>query len=64
MSRSGNEFYNKLSILVEEGDETLFWLELLAKAGLVLMKQLEKIMHEAVEIIKITPTARKNIQTN
>ena len=28
-ARSGNEYFAKLSIVVEEADETLFWLELL-----------------------------------
>ncbi|MBB3186027.1 four helix bundle protein [Microbacter margulisiae] len=59
-SRSGKEFYSKLSIVVEEADETLFWLELLAEAGIVSMERLAMIMQESVEIVKIMATARKN----
>ncbi len=35
--RSGSkaEFFSKLSITVEETDETLFWLELLSESGIV-----------------------------
>jgi four helix bundle protein len=29
LSRSKKEFYSKISIVVEEADETLFWLEIL-----------------------------------
>lgn len=31
-ARSGRDFYSKLSIVIEETDETMFWLELLADA--------------------------------
>ncbi len=31
-ARSGRYFYSKLSIVIEETDETMFWLELLADA--------------------------------
>jgi four helix bundle protein len=33
-SRSRQEFYAKICIVVEESDETLFWLELLADSGI------------------------------
>ena len=34
-ARSKAEFFAKLSIVVEETDETVFWLEVLQEAGLV-----------------------------
>lgn len=33
-ARSKNEFYAKLCIVVEEADETLFWLEILAESDI------------------------------
>jgi len=59
-ARSGKEFYSKLSIVVEEADETLFWLELLLDAELFTKNKLNPIMSESLEILKIVSTARKN----
>ncbi len=33
-SRSKQEFYSKICIVVEESDETLFWLELISDSGI------------------------------
>ncbi len=33
-ARSGKEFYSKLSIVIEETDETMFWLEIINEAGI------------------------------
>lgn len=32
-SRSNAEFYSKISIVIEEADESLFWLEILTEAA-------------------------------
>jgi four helix bundle protein len=61
-ARSGKELYSKLSIVVEEADETLFWLELLSEANIVSLNRLESIMQESTEIVKIVATGRKNAQ--
>lgn len=61
-ARSGNEFFSKMSIVVEEADETLFWLELIAEAHIFPATKLEDIMKESEEILKIVATARKNAQ--
>ena len=49
-----------MSIVVEEADETLFWLELIAEAEIVALIRLQSLKDEALEILKITATARKN----
>ena len=59
-ARSGRDFFSKLSIVVEEADETLFWLELLLDAEMFSEKKLQPIMAESLEILKIVSTARKN----
>jgi hypothetical protein len=50
---SGNVFQQnaKLSILVEEADETLYWLELLGESGLVKGERLTALMKEAGELV-------------
>ncbi len=42
-ARSQKERYAKMCIVVEEADETLFWLELLGESDLVPLMSLERI---------------------
>jgi hypothetical protein len=37
---------NKLSIVEEEGDESLYWMELLVEAGLIPKARLQELMSE------------------
>ena len=59
-ARSSAEFFAKLSIVVEEADETLFWLELLEESGTTTKEAVSKIMTEATEILSVMAKARKN----
>ena len=59
-ARSDAEFFSKISIVVEEADETLFWLELLHEAGLVTPEKLSALMNDYEEVVKITNTIRHN----
>ncbi len=59
-SRSGAEFKNKVSIVVEETDESMFWIEMLAEAQLVKAELVRNLYIEAEEILKIMAVARKN----
>lgn len=59
IARSEREFFAKMSIVVEEADETLFWLELLRDTELVSAEELQPLMNEATEILKIVSKARK-----
>ena len=61
-SRSSAEFYAKLSIVVEEADETLFWLELLSESGTTTNAKIAKIVNETTEILSVMAKARKNIK--
>jgi len=58
-ARSKAEFIAKLSIVVEEMDETLFWLELIAELGLVKPKRLAAITDEANQLTAIFVASRK-----
>ncbi len=59
-ARSGAEFYSKMSVVIEECDECLFWLELLAEARLVDNDKIQELYHETEQILKIAVVARKN----
>lgn len=60
--RSDNEFYSKLSIVVEEADETVFWLEVLIESKVYNVE--EAIMKEANEILAIVSASRKTMKDN
>ncbi len=59
-ARSQAEFYSKLSITIEEADESLFWLEILVESQIVAENKLADLMQEAEQIIKVLSKARKN----
>lgn len=59
-ARSQAEFFAKLSITIEEADESLFWLEILVESQIVTENKLADLMKEAEEIIKVLSKARKN----
>lgn len=46
-SRSAADFISKISIVVEESDETLFWLELAVEANLVSAKAVQSLITDA-----------------
>src|SRR5208282_5663074 len=63
-ARSKAEFVSKMSIVVEEADETVFWLELLGDTGMVAAGKLTLLLKEANELLAICAaslqTARRN----
>ena len=59
-ARSQAEYFAKLSIVVEETDETLFWMELLVEADIVSTTKIQNLMTETTELLAIFSTARKN----
>ncbi|PSR53415.1 four helix bundle protein [Adhaeribacter arboris] len=59
-ARSSAEFYAKCSIVIEEADETLFWLELLTEANIIPEVKVANLMKEATEILSVMAKARKN----
>jgi len=61
-ARSRAEFYSKISIVVEEADEALFWLELLTEAQVFPEIKLQGLTNEAEQIVKIAAKARKTVQ--
>jgi four helix bundle protein len=61
-SRSKQEFYAKLCIVVEESDETLFWLELLYDSGIADSKSIVPLKQEAEELLYIFSASRKTVK--
>ncbi len=52
-ARSKADFISKLGIVLEETDETLYWLEILAETKIVKANLLTALMAEANELIAI-----------
>jgi four helix bundle protein len=64
-ARSKKEFFSKLCIVVEEVDETKYWLEVILEANLSnRVEFLNKLHNEANEITKIMSSARNSIYKN
>jgi len=59
--RSKAEFFSKLSISVEEADETEMWLELLISSGIYIDEFAKKLHEESLEILKILSSLRKRL---
>ena len=57
-ARSRAEFISKTSIVLEEADETAFWIELTERAGLLPPNKLIKLKTEAEELTKIFNATR------
>jgi four helix bundle protein len=62
IARSNREFFAKMSIVIEEADETLFWLEMLRDSNLVSEADVETFIKEITEILKVMSVARKNVK--
>lgn len=58
-SRSKAEFVAKIGVVIEEADETVFWLEMLADSGLVRPQKLTNLQIEANESLAIFAASRR-----
>lgn len=63
-ARSKAEFYSKLSIVVEEADESMFWMEIMIEAEIVKASELNYLSDEASQILKIVSASRKTASSN
>jgi four helix bundle protein len=63
-ARSTAEFIAKLGIVVEEADESAFWMELLIDSEIVSQKQGEELLNESKELLKIFSASRKTAKEN
>lgn len=60
-ARSDRELFAKLCIVVEEADETVFWLELLVDGKFIEINDIQEIQKEALEILKVMSAFRKSV---
>jgi four helix bundle protein len=63
LARSKAEFISKLGIVVEEADETVFWLELLSDSGIIPASKLRELMAEGNELVAIFLASRKTAKS-
>ena len=59
-ARSDADFFSKISIVLEEADETLFWIEILIETEIMNGERLKPLYIEAEEIVKIINTISHN----
>ncbi|MGO8788365.1 MAG: four helix bundle protein [Terriglobia bacterium] len=52
-ARSKAEFISKMGVVVEEADETVFWLELLVETSIIPAARLRELLSEANELLAI-----------
>ena len=63
-ARSNTDFISKITIVEEECDETLFWLELIKEANLLKKEKLQDILKEADELTAIFTASGKTAKHN
>jgi four helix bundle protein len=61
-AKSTADLIAKLSIVEEEADETLYWLELLIESRLITVEKLNNLMQETSEILAMTVASIKTLR--
>jgi len=59
-ARSKAEFISKLGIVVEEADETAFWLELIIESRIFPKEKINSLLQESNELVAIFVASRKS----
>ena len=62
-ARSKPEFISKMGIVVEEADETVFWLEILTETGVVSASKAANLHKEANELLAIFSASLRTAKT-
>lgn len=60
-ARSDKEFISKVSVVIEEADESEFWIELLIDSDIVPRERLADLLNETNEIVRIMVSSRQTI---
>ena len=63
LARSKAEFIAKLGIVIEEADEAVFWLEMLADSGIVRAAKLRELLTEGNQLVAIFLASRKTARS-
>jgi four helix bundle protein len=62
-ARSKAEFVAKIGVVVEEADETVFWLELLVETGIVAQARMDGLLTEANELLAIFAASQRTAKS-
>jgi len=62
--RSRAEFIAKLGVVIEEADESAYWLEMLVDAGKLQQEQAEGLIDEANQLVAIFTASSKTARSN
>jgi len=62
--RSDNDFIAKLGVVIEEADESAFWLEILGEAEIVRPAATKRLLNEADELTRIFVSSRETARRN
>ncbi len=60
--RSDAEFYSKICIVVEECDESVFWIEFMTETEIINQNQTKDLHKEAEELLCIFSTIKKKLR--
>lgn len=63
-ARSKAEFFSKMCIVIEEADETLFWLEIMEETNMAKLETLKALRSEVTEVLSVLAKARNTMRKN
>jgi four helix bundle protein len=61
-ARSSADFISKMGIVLEEADESLFWLELLEESGIAPPEKLRPLLKESNELVSIFVASLRTVK--
>jgi four helix bundle protein len=63
IAKSERDFINKLKIVEEELDETIYWMEIFIDAEIIKKEKLSELMQEGQELFKIISRSIKTLKS-
>ena len=63
-ARSQRELFSKLCIVVEEADESSFWLEMMLEAGYLTQEEGADVLAESNEILRVMSSYKKKVEAS
>ena len=63
-AKSDKDFINKMKIVEEEGDETIYWLEIMEESGLAKIEVFSPLKREAKEILAMIVASINTMSKN
>jgi len=63
-ARSRADFISRIGVVVEEADESVFWIELLSDLAIMKKERLDELLQEARELTAIFSASRQTAKKN